>query len=80
MNLTNKNRSKVLFNEIERQEEARVRAAAGKVAKTVSDANERLDRAEREYNRAAKSVKKIKQALKQYKKTGDLDCLKKLGA
>lgn len=80
MNFSNKNRSSVLFNEIERQEEARVRAAAGKVAKTVSDASERLERAEQELKRAEKHMRKIKKALKKYKKTGDLDCLKKLGA
>jgi len=80
MSFSKKNHSKVLFQEIERQEKAVVRVAAAKVADRFVSAEKRLADALQEAKRAKKLVKKMEKAIAKYKKSGDIDDLKIFGA
>ena len=76
---TDKNYSSVLFNQIEKIEKNRIRKEAAIVARSLEVADERYAEAAKAMRRAEKTRKKMKRALKKFKKTGDISHLSVFG-
>jgi len=72
------NNSKIVFKEIERQQENRERAKAASVVKVVDAAQDHHKRCIKAVKASEKALRKIKQALKKYKKTGNAKYLAKV--